>query len=99
MRRFCFHPEAEREFFEQQSYYDECEAGLGARFAYEVWKGIKLICESPQLFAPAYGVRNCFLQIFPFNIVFEELDGVIVIYAVAHTRRRPGYWRNRVSDF
>ena len=38
------------------------------------------------------------LSIFPFDIVFEEFDDHIVIYAVAHTKRKPGYWRERLND-
>ena len=34
----------------------------------------------------------------PFDIVFEEFDDHIVIYAVAHTKRKPGYWRERLND-
>ena len=28
----------------------------------------------------------------------EEFDDHIVIYAVAHTKRKPGYWRERLND-
>ena len=38
------------------------------------------------------------LSIFPFDIVFEEFDDHIVIYAVAHTKRKLGYWRERLND-
>ena len=34
----------------------------------------------------------------PFDIVFEKFDDHIVIYAVAHTKRKPGYWRERLND-
>jgi hypothetical protein len=33
---------------------------------------------------------------FPFAIVYVELDTEVLILAVAHGKRRPGYWRERV---
>ena len=32
----------------------------------------------------------------PFAIVYVELDTEVLVLAVAHGRRRPGYWRERV---
>jgi len=33
--------------------------------------------------------------VFPFTIVYAQRDETIVIVAIAHQRRRPGYWRGR----
>jgi len=35
---------------------------------------------------------------FPFSIVYYVADDTIRIVAVAHAKRRPGYWRTRVRD-
>lgn len=43
------------------------------------------------------GVRRMLLDRFPYAIVFEETKDEIWILAIAHTRRRPGYWRDRRS--
>ncbi len=32
---------------------------------------------------------------FPFFIIYLILEQVIVIIAVAHFKRKPGYWRDR----
>jgi hypothetical protein len=32
---------------------------------------------------------------FPYSIVYKEAADKIMIVAIAHQRRRPGYWRRR----
>jgi toxin ParE1/3/4 len=45
----------------------------------------------------AFGTRRMVLQRFPYLVVFRETAAGIEIIAVAHGRRRPGYWRDRVE--
>jgi hypothetical protein len=35
------------------------------------------------------------LSAFPFSIIYWVTDDAIIVLAVAHHRRRPGYWRGR----
>jgi hypothetical protein len=42
------------------------------------------------------GMRRVMLHRFPYFVVFRELPHKIQIIAVAHAKRRPGYWRGRV---
>jgi hypothetical protein len=40
--------------------------------------------------------RRFLLHRFPYLLIYREReDGVIQILAVAHTSRRPGYWKER----
>ncbi|MFB3820344.1 MAG: type II toxin-antitoxin system RelE/ParE family toxin, partial [Candidatus Methylomirabilales bacterium] len=39
--------------------------------------------------------RRVVVARFPYSIVYREDAESIVIVAVAHQRRRPGYWRGR----
>ncbi len=39
--------------------------------------------------------RKYILRQFPFSIAYQDLPSEIVVFAVAHARRRPGYWRHR----
>lgn len=41
-------------------------------------------------------VRRCLLTRFPYRLVYRVEGEKIVIYAVAHQSRRPGYWRTRI---
>jgi toxin ParE1/3/4 len=42
-------------------------------------------------------VRRFLLSGFPFALPFVVLEGQVVILAVAHLRRRPGYWIERAG--
>jgi plasmid stabilization system protein ParE len=44
-----------------------------------------------------FGTRRVVLRKFPYRLVFRETQSSVEIVAVAHGRRRPGYWRKRVS--
>jgi len=55
-----------------------------------------LILAAPQRW-PAYlhGTRRIVLKRFPFSVIYRLLEGQLQIVAVAHHKRRPGYWRTR----
>ncbi len=60
-------------------------------------RAIDIIAEAPQRWsAGSQGTRRFLLQRFPFAIVYRELPGVIQVVAVAHARRKPGYWKKRL---
>ncbi len=47
--------------------------------------------------AEELGVRRSLLKKFPYAVVFIVMAEEIRILAVAHGRRRPGYWRARMT--
>ena len=97
MKPFEFHPDAEVELYAQRDFYDSKEDGLGRGFVLLVFKSIVDICTTPHAYPSKNGVQHCYMDGFPFDIVFEEFDDKIVIWAVAHTKRFPGYWRERLK--
>jgi mRNA-degrading endonuclease RelE of RelBE toxin-antitoxin system len=42
-------------------------------------------------------VRRCRLRRFPYGLIYAIDEGDILIVAVAHTHRRPDYWRDRMK--
>ena len=57
---------------------------------------IERIEEAPQRWASYLaGTRRYLLRRFPFFVVFRESEESVQIVAVAHARRRPGYWIGR----
>jgi plasmid stabilization system protein ParE len=91
-----FHPEAAREFEEAASFYESRVAGLGESFHREVRRTVSLIQEYPSAGASVRpGIRRVIVDRFPFSIVYQVRAARIEIIAVAHHRRRPGYWRGR----
>lgn len=91
-----FLPEAEAEFAEAAAFYEAAEPGLGLAFAQEVERTVDRICAFPESGATlGTVVRRAIVSNFPFLIVYRIGSGEILIAAVAHQRRRPGYWRRR----
>jgi toxin ParE1/3/4 len=58
----------------------------------------RLIRRKPAVW-PAYlhGTQKYVLKHFPFTVVFRDKQNQIEIIAVAHHRRRPGYWAGRLD--
>lgn len=92
-----FHPAAQAEFHAAQDYYEECVEGLGFDYRAEVRAALGVIAAAPQRWAVhSYGTRAYFVHRFPFAVVYLDLPDKVWVVAVAHLRRRPGYWRNRL---
>jgi len=51
---------------------------------------------SPPGVEPDVGARRVLVRGFPFALVYLELAEEIRVIAVAHAKRRPGYWRRRL---
>ena len=78
------------------SFYDSEYPGLGQEFAIEVRRLCRLIAESPAAgleVRPA--IRRRILRRFPYSILYTLENDEVVILAVAHQSRRPGYWNRR----
>lgn len=94
---------AEEELLDVVGWYEDQQVGLGARFLTEVEKASNRIEEWPRI-GPVWtysgvpeGVRRVSLQTFPYHLVYVE-DPRLVVVAVAHMKRRPGYWRSRLRQ-
>jgi toxin ParE1/3/4 len=98
MMPFGFHPDARSEFLESVRYYQHQQSGLGERFLEAVRDAIQRVCDRPLLYRSIeVNVRKCHVVRFPYGIIYRLKDGKIEILAVMHLRRKPGYWRDRMS--
>lgn len=62
----------------------------------EFERSAKLLAEHPKIGTPWRGhVRLLPLRRFPYSIVYYLRDSDIRVLAVAHQRRRPGFWQGR----
>lgn len=97
MKPVIVHPEAEAEFRAAVGHYDEQRAGLGGEFRAEVEAAVERIRGNPSAFAPhgEEGARKCVLRRFPYTVFFVELEQTLWVAAIAHQRRRPGFWAER----
>jgi len=92
-----FHPQAEQEYLTVLAWYEERSPIAAINFENAFGQGIERIREAPQRW-PTYidDFRKYTLRQFPFSIVYRALLSEVIVFAVAHGRRRPGYWRDRV---
>ena len=91
-----FHPAAEAEFVSAVRLYEAAVEGLGADLIAEVTRVVGLLCVTPGIGQRLdFRHRRFPLQRFPLALVFRVDGDRVVIVAVAHRRRRPGYWQER----
>lgn len=96
MKPVRFLEEAQSEFLEQIAYYEERQRGLGGRFRASVEAALTLVSTYPAIGTPwKLGTRRAFPKSFPFSVVYRPEPGELVVFAVAHFKRRPTYWRRR----
>ena len=101
MRNREFLPLAEEEMNEAARFYEERSPGLGRDFLDEVERTIESIAVHPQSGRKiSENIRRRILGRFPFGILYTLEPDRIVIVAVMHLHRQPGYWKARLrSDF
>jgi plasmid stabilization system protein ParE len=94
---FQFHPGAREEFRNAVRGYRSQNHMASAEFRLIVSDEIRLISQAPHRW-PKYlhGTRRFVMQRFPFSVIYLEESNLVTIVAVAHGRRRPGYWKDRV---
>lgn len=85
------------------AWYESHRRGLGSEFRNALGTVFARLRDLPTIGRPwpgklgARGVRRLMLPRFPFFVIFSAHDERVVVLAVAHHRRRPGYWRTRLS--
>lgn len=94
--RVEFHPEALAEFRAAAEYYETQQPGLGERFATAVEAAIAHIAAAPESWRVIEDdIRRCLTKVFPYAVLYSIEPDHILVVAVMHCRREPGYWRNR----
>ena len=96
MVRLIFHPEAKAELREAASYYEDKREGLGHEFLEEVRRIVARIRLNPNrcgFVSSPY--RCCRVKRFPYGAVYRVDGEEVFVAAVAHSKRKPGYWKER----
>jgi len=89
--------EAEVELWEAVDYYETRCPGLGLDFLRQVEAGLITVRISPDLWPVREdGTRRYLLHRFPYVVVYLHLEDRLWVIAVAHCRRKPGYWTDRI---
>jgi plasmid stabilization system protein ParE len=98
-QRVFFHEAAEEDLGAALDWYRARSEHAATHFLDEIGHVIERVRQSAQQFPHIVGTaRRALLNRFPFALIFRETAGGLEVLAIAHARRRPGYWRNRVPD-
>lgn len=93
---YSFLRPTEEEMYQAALYYEEQTKGLGFEFLNNVQRSIDNLREFPELGPAILGpLRRHLLRRFPFSLIYSIEPDALLIIAVAHHRRRPGYWLDR----
>lgn len=78
-------------------WYAERSVTAAAAFSREMDSAESAITRFPEAW-PSFdhGTRRYLLQRFPFSVVYRVEARRVLIVAVAHALRRPGYWKSRL---
>lgn len=97
-RRIRTSAPASAEFTEAVRWYEARRLGLGAEFFDEVAATVSRIEINPEIgttISTDGQTRRALVVRFPYQVVSRLRPTEIVIVAIAHLKRRPGYWKNR----
>jgi hypothetical protein len=96
--------EAQLEFLDASQWYEEMRQGLGTEFLSVLGHAFGLIERFPRIATRISSKkspverRRFVLEGFPYAVIYEVRAEEVVVLAVAHTRRRPGYWKRRTGQ-
>jgi plasmid stabilization system protein ParE len=96
MKPVDYLPGARRDFDESFDWYAERSAVAAERFTAAVDAALREIAADPDRFERMDARhRGCTVKRFPFRVVYRIEPARILVVAVAHAKRRPGYWTRR----
>ncbi|HEY9748888.1 MAG TPA: type II toxin-antitoxin system RelE/ParE family toxin [Allocoleopsis sp.] len=97
--RFVFHPAALTEYSEAVQYYSGRRSELAQAFINAVEDAVYRVRESPTRWQVVDGnIRRCLTRRFPYSILYTIEEDYILILAVMHCNREPGYWKARLNE-
>jgi toxin ParE1/3/4 len=99
-----YHPAARDELRAAVRYGEAERTGRGALLEAAVSQVLRRVRRLPRS-APrwsrlrgSFEVRKAVVKRHPYLVVYGILSEHIVILAIAHTSKKPGYWRERIVD-
>jgi toxin ParE1/3/4 len=97
--RWELHPEALTEYHEAALYYAQRDPALALRFVEAVEDAISRIVETPFAWRVLDDdVHRCLTRVFPYAVLYTIEADYILIVAVMHGSREPGYWKRRIDE-
>jgi plasmid stabilization system protein ParE len=98
MYEIVVHESADEELIAAAVFYESRETDLGQEFLQELSQGFRRIREHPFSYSIHFDeYRRYLMDRFPYSVVYRIENQLLLVFAVAHLRRRPGYWRDRAQ--
>lgn len=98
MKPLLYHPSAQIEIEAAYDWYFGRSPQAADGFYEELIPALDRVREYSYQYPPhLYGTQRLVLSRYPFSVVFRERLHDIQIVAVAHAKRRPGYWAKRLT--
>jgi plasmid stabilization system protein ParE len=92
-----FHPAAAQESVSAYDWYAARDPNVAEAFRDELQHAVEAVAQSPHTWPRhAQQTRRYVFPRFPFSLVYRVRDGEAEVIALAHAKRRPGYWQSRL---
>lgn len=90
---------AEKELSGAIEYYNEKQTGLGFEFSDEVKRTIERIIQFPDAWTLlSKKSRRCLLNRFPYGVIYQKREDLILIVAIMHLHQDPKKWKIRLKE-
>jgi plasmid stabilization system protein ParE len=99
MRRnkaYDLHPEAQGDIEAAYEWYSQRNSDASIKFLTNIDEALDVVTEAPYRWPEYHGTRRYLIRDFPFALVYINDPGSVRILAVAHHKRRPGFWKARL---
>ena len=97
--RYRFHPEAFEDYQQAADWYAQRGSPLALRFVEAVEDAILKVAEAPERWRIVEeDVHRCLTRVFPYGVLYTIEPEFVLIIAVMHCSREPGYWRRRLAE-
>lgn len=88
--------EAQYELDQAIDYYNLESPGLGDQFLQEVLNSLDRIANFKDAWHPlSENTRRCQTRLFPYGLIYTEIEKGILIISVSNLHREPNHWKNR----
>ena len=88
---------AQNELDDTFDYYEYQQKNLGYRFVQEIFNTINLIKLYPYAWTKSsQNTLRCLLNSFPYGVIYQKRENIILIIAIINLHRKPNYWAGRI---
>ena len=99
MPNLSLHPSARQEYIDAVDWYQQRSQASADRFVSEVEHVLAQLGVNPARYGWYDDLhREAVLRRYPYSVVYQvDPSGDVLVVAIAHASREPGYWQGRTS--